>query len=81
MIVRTNLGSFPEKETNRTTTKNRIPTNLQVKGTKVPVHGILQAAHAHLQHADHKIHQYNTLIRFSEDKSDTSKVSLHNPKF
>lgn len=60
---------------------NRILANLQVKGTKVPVHGILQAAHAHLQHADRKIHQYNNSIRFSKDKSDTSKVSIKNPKF
>lgn len=60
---------------------NRILANLQVKGTKVPVHGILQAAHAHLQHADRKIHQYNNSIRFSKDKSDTSKVSINNPKF
>ena len=81
MIVYTNMGLFTEKETNRTATNKQILTNLQVKGTKAPVHGILQAAHAHLQHADHKIHQHNTLIRLSEDKSDTSKISKYNPKF
>lgn len=52
-----------------------------VQGTKVPVCGVLQAVHAHLQHADHKIHQYKTLIRFFENKSEPSKVSVNNPKF